>query len=66
MSIYAKFFKDILSNKRRLEEVQIVLLNSNGSALIMNELPKKLDDPGKFTIPCSIENVQFKQALYDL
>jgi hypothetical protein len=57
MPIYAKLFKDILSNRRRLEEVQVVSLNSNGSTLIMNELPKKLDDPDKFVVPCSIENV---------
>jgi hypothetical protein len=34
--------------------------------MVMNELPKKLDDPGKFSIPCSIGNVQFKRALCDL
>jgi hypothetical protein len=64
--IYAKFFKDILSNRRRLEDAQIVSLNSNGSALIMNELPKKLVYPGKFIVPCFIENVQLKHALCDL
>jgi gag-polyprotein putative aspartyl protease len=57
MPIYAKFFKDILSNRRKLEEVQVVSLAN---------LPKKLDDPGKFVIPCSIGNLQFKCALCDL
>ncbi|XP_078163505.1 uncharacterized protein LOC144558538 [Carex rostrata] len=66
MPVYTKFFKDILSNRRKLEEVQMVSLDSNGSAMVMNELPKKLDDPGKFSIPCSIGNVQFKRALCDL
>jgi hypothetical protein len=32
----------------------------------MNELSKKLDDPGKFIVPCSIGNIQFKRALCDL
>ena len=32
----------------------------------MNELPKKLEDPGKFAVPCSIGNVKFKRALCDL
>jgi Aspartyl protease len=57
MPIYAKFFKDILSNRRKLEEVQVDSLAN---------LPKKLDDPGKFVIPCSIGNVQFKRVLCDL
>ncbi|XP_078172833.1 uncharacterized protein LOC144566683 [Carex rostrata] len=66
MPVYTKFFKDILSNRRKLEEVQMVSLDTNSSAMVMNELPKKLDDPGKFSIPCSIGNVQFKRALCDL
>ncbi|XP_078152627.1 uncharacterized protein LOC144547810 [Carex rostrata] len=66
MPVYTKIFKDILSNRRKLEEVQMISLDSNGSAMVMNELPKKLDDPGKFFIPCSIGNVQFKRALCDL
>jgi hypothetical protein len=66
MSIYAKSFKEILSNRGNLKEVQIISLNSNGSALIMNELPKKLDDLDKFSVPCSIGNVQFKCIICDL
>ena len=50
MPVYAKFFKDILSNRRKLEEVQVVSLVN---------LPKKLDDPGKFSIPCAIGNLEF-------
>jgi hypothetical protein len=57
MPIYAKFFKDILSNRRKMEEVQVVSLTN---------LPKKLDDPGKFSIPCAIGKVQFEHALCDL
>jgi Aspartyl protease len=57
MLIYAKFFKDILSNRRKLEEVQVISLIN---------LPKKLDDPKKFAISCSIGKVQFKCALCDL
>ena len=64
--MYAKFFKDILSNRRKLEEIQQIELNFNESALIRNELPKKLDDPGKFSVPCAIRNMKFKHALCDL
>jgi hypothetical protein len=57
MPIYIKFFKDILSNRRKLEEVQVISLTN---------LPKKLDDLGKLAIPCLIGKVQFKCALCDL
>ena len=66
MPVYAKFFKDILSNRRKLEEVQTIALNTNVSALFRNQLPKKLDDPGKFTVPYTIGSVKFKSALCDL
>ena len=55
-----------MSNRRKLEEVQQIELNSNGSALIRNELPEKLDDPGKFSVPCAIGKVKFNYALCDL
>jgi hypothetical protein len=57
MPIYAKFFKDILTNRHNLEEVQVVS---------MIDLSKKLYDPGKFSIPCAIVNMEFKHALCDL
>ena len=66
LPVYAKFFKDVLSERRRLEQVKMVELSEDGCALVKNELPKKLDDPGKFAIPCVIGKIQFKHALCDL
>ena len=36
------------------------------SAMIQRSLPVKMHDPGSFTIPCTIWNVEFKKALCDL
>ena len=65
MPTYVKFLKDILSNKRKLEEFETVALTEECSAILQNKLPPKLKDPGKFTIPCTIGNLEFGQALLD-
>ncbi|KAJ8761414.1 hypothetical protein K2173_001545 [Erythroxylum novogranatense] len=49
MPSYAKFLKEILSNKRRLEEYATVKLNEECSAILSRKLPPKLKDPGSFT-----------------
>ena len=51
MSKYAKFIKEILQNKRRLEKHETVMLNEKYSAILLNKLPPKLKDTGSFTIP---------------
>ncbi|CAH9140245.1 unnamed protein product [Cuscuta epithymum] len=66
MPKYAKFMKDLLTNKRRLEEASTVTLNEECSAVIRTDLPKKLKDPGSFTIPCFIGDLTFDRALADL
>jgi len=66
MSSYAKFLKEILSNKRKLEEHETVALTKECSAVIQNKLPAKLKDPDSFLIPCLIGNVLLDCALCDL
>jgi len=51
MPKYAKFIKEILKNKRKLEDHKIIILNEECSAILLNKLPLKLKDPGSFTIP---------------
>ncbi|KAL2471180.1 Uncharacterized protein Adt_39316 [Abeliophyllum distichum] len=46
MPSYAKFMKDILANKRKLEEHETVMLTEECSAILQNKLPPKLKDPG--------------------
>ncbi|XP_009764078.1 uncharacterized protein [Nicotiana sylvestris] len=45
MPSYAKFLKEILSSKRKLEEVSMVILTEKCSAILQNKLPQKLGDP---------------------
>nr|XP_009770129.1 PREDICTED: uncharacterized protein LOC104220864 [Nicotiana sylvestris] len=65
MPSYAKFLKDILSSKRKLEEISVVKLTEKCSAILQNKLPQKLGDPGSFTIPCTLGGVHFEKALCD-
>jgi hypothetical protein len=62
MLTYAKFLKDILSNRSKLDE-EIVILTENISAIVMNRLPLKLQDPNSFTIPCALGSTKFNRAL---
>ncbi|GJX76363.1 hypothetical protein Tco_0323174 [Tanacetum coccineum] len=41
-------------------------LNENCSAVILNKLPKKLGDPGRFFIPCEFSGINTCNALADL
>ncbi|CAM8886485.1 unnamed protein product [Rhodiola kirilowii] len=64
--LYNKFLKDILSNKRTIEEDDPHPLNHECSALFSRQIPQKMKDPGKFTIPCSIGDMNFSSPLADL
>ncbi|CAM8913071.1 unnamed protein product [Rhodiola kirilowii] len=64
--IYAKFLKDIASGRRVIEESSMVALNHECSALFSEQIPLKMKDPGRFTIPCSIGAVSFEHPLADL
>ncbi|KAG9449812.1 hypothetical protein H6P81_009777 [Aristolochia fimbriata] len=64
--LYGKFLKEVLSEKRKIEEKGTVVLNENCSAILKNELPRKLKDPGSFTIPCEIGSNKFANVLCDL
>jgi len=63
---YAKYLKDILNNKKPLPSTEIVHMTKECSAAILNQPPQKKKDPGSPTIPCSIGNQVFDQALCDL
>ncbi|XP_021998433.1 uncharacterized protein LOC110895424 [Helianthus annuus] len=66
MPKYAKFLKDFLTNKKKLEDLSTVTLSEECSAVLQNKLPKKVSDPGSFTIPCLIGNLIVSNALADL
>ncbi|XP_050885327.1 uncharacterized protein LOC127089744 [Lathyrus oleraceus] len=66
MPSYAKFLKEILSNKKKLEDDEIVMLIAECSAIIQNNMPHKLKDPNNFSIPCVIEKFIIDKTLCDL
>ncbi|XP_038880410.1 uncharacterized protein LOC120072063 [Benincasa hispida] len=66
MPSYVKFLKDILVNKRKIEENETIALTYECSALFQNHIPTKMKDPGSFTLPCSIGGKEVRNALCDL
>ncbi|GJR08270.1 reverse transcriptase domain-containing protein [Tanacetum coccineum] len=43
----------------------ITTVNAECSAIIMNKVPEKLEDPGKFLIPCALQELDRTSALAD-
>ncbi|KAL5568115.1 hypothetical protein UlMin_024690 [Ulmus minor] len=66
MPNYVKFMKDMLMKKKRFGEFETVALTRECSAALQSKLPPKLQDPGSFTIPCSIGGQYCGKALCDL
>ena len=66
MPIYVKFMKKILEHKKNFGEYETISLTEECSAILQKKLPKKLQDPGSFTIPFSIGNSLSSKALRDL
>ncbi|KAG8490544.1 hypothetical protein CXB51_013684 [Gossypium anomalum] len=54
------------NKKKKFEDLSIVELNEECSAILQNKLPTKLKDPGSFTIPCLIGSLNVEKALADL
>ena len=65
MPYYAKFMKEILSKKSWIDEKGIVSLITTCSAVIQKSLLEKMQDPGSFTIPCTIGQADMGKALCD-
>ncbi|CAL8112410.1 unnamed protein product [Prunus armeniaca] len=63
---YAKFLKDVCTKKKKFVDFEKVILTEQCSAVLLHKLPPKKQDPGSFTISCTIGNSNFKRALIDL
>ncbi|GKB28552.1 reverse transcriptase domain-containing protein [Tanacetum coccineum] len=66
MPKFASTLKTLIGNKEKLSEMARTPLNENCSAVILNKLPKKLGDPGRFLIPCEFSRINTCNALADL
>lgn len=54
---------EVLSNRKKLEDVETITLNEECSIVIQRKIPRKLKDPGRVSLPCTIGKVGVKQAL---
>ena len=66
MPNYAKFLKELVANKKRLEEYAMVALSEECSAILLNKYPPKLKDPRSFVIPCTFGKLKNVDSLCDL
>ncbi|GKC81832.1 MAK10-like protein [Tanacetum coccineum] len=58
---HALIYKDILDNY-----VESLELGTNGSAFVQREVPRKMKDPGLFTLPCRLGDSKLFDTLADL
>ncbi|GJR35767.1 reverse transcriptase domain-containing protein [Tanacetum coccineum] len=66
MPKFASTLKTLIGNKEKLSEMARTPLNEHCSAVILNKLPEKLGDPGKFLIPCDFPGMDECLALANL
>ncbi|GKE83349.1 reverse transcriptase domain-containing protein [Tanacetum coccineum] len=66
MAKFASTLKALIGNKEKLSEMARTPLNEHCSAVILNKLPEKLGDPGKFLILCDFLRMEECLALADL
>nr|GFA20990.1 reverse transcriptase domain-containing protein [Tanacetum cinerariifolium] len=66
MPKFASTLKALIRNKEKLSEMARTTMNEHCSAVILNKLPRKLGDPGKFLIPCEFFGMDECLALADL
>ena len=62
---YAKFMKDLVTKKRSVTFEDNNRLQ-HCSAIATTSLVQKKEDPGAFTIPCTVGSLHFVKALCDL
>ncbi|GKB65096.1 reverse transcriptase domain-containing protein [Tanacetum coccineum] len=63
MPKFNKWLSSLLRNKEKLEEIAITTVNAECSAIIMNKVLEKLEDPGKFLILCALQELNRTSAL---
>nr|GEW52650.1 reverse transcriptase domain-containing protein [Tanacetum cinerariifolium] len=66
MPKFASTLKDLIGNQEKLSEMARTTMNEHCSMVILNKLPRKLGDPGKFLIPCEFSKMDECLALVDL
>ncbi|GJY24895.1 reverse transcriptase domain-containing protein [Tanacetum coccineum] len=62
---FTKVLKDLLKDKEKLEELANTPINVECSAILLNKVLEKLEDPGKFLIPCILQDLEVYNSLAD-
>ncbi|GKF60744.1 reverse transcriptase domain-containing protein, partial [Tanacetum coccineum] len=65
MPKFNKWLNSLLRNKEKLEVIAITTVNAECSGIIMNKVPEKHEDPGKYPIPCALQELDRTSALAD-
>ncbi|XP_062073357.1 uncharacterized protein LOC133777685 [Humulus lupulus] len=60
---YAKFLKELCTNKKKLKGNVNISVGENVSAVLQKKLPPKCKDPGTFRIPCMIGNKRIERCM---
>ncbi|GKB47464.1 hypothetical protein Tco_0898217 [Tanacetum coccineum] len=66
MPNYDKFLNELISNKRKIEQISAAFLSDESSAMIQNKVPPKIGDPGSFLILCNFNKTFSCNALSNL
>ncbi|KAF3613308.1 hypothetical protein FXO38_36315 [Capsicum annuum] len=66
MPKYAKYLKDVVKNKTNMGEIDTIALTGEYSSMLMSNMPKKLKDPGSFTLPIQIGESNMFHELSDI
>nr|GEV58523.1 reverse transcriptase domain-containing protein [Tanacetum cinerariifolium] len=66
MPKFASTLRAVIRNKEKLSEMARTPMNEHCLAVILNKLPRKLGNPGKFLIPCEFPGMDESLALADL
>ncbi|GJS70622.1 reverse transcriptase domain-containing protein [Tanacetum coccineum] len=66
MPNYGIIFKELISNKHKIEQISAAFLSNESSAMIQNKVSPKLKDPGSFLIPCNLYKTFSCNSLADL
>ncbi|KAL7601030.1 uncharacterized protein LOC111910598 [Lactuca sativa] len=53
---YTKFLQDLIDTRHELKKKSKVILSEKSSRAILGEIPKKMGDPGRLTLPCDFGN----------
>ncbi|XP_023747601.1 uncharacterized protein LOC111895768 [Lactuca sativa] len=62
---YAKFLQDLVDTRQQLKKNSKVILSEQSSRAMLGEIPKKMGDPGRLTLPCKFGNNLNAYALAD-